>query len=387
MFQPIRKEPRYPQTETIVILPYGGFGDLIWHLPILRALAANDPSGQIDLAVNDTVPVGLLLREETFAGGYLALPLVQGGNKRRAARQMGTWQGLKYTCQDFWLRIKVFVVLLWALKRRKYQQAFILHHSPRFALAARLAGIPRVFGYGAGSQKFLLTQKEFLSKAERKIFALYRGRRLLDLIGIVHDGVPPALAVNRALAQEMAQAYADSPKPWVGFAIGSREELRLWPAERFAAVADALWESGQRSLFLFGAAHEAELAQAIIGYCRIAKPIAVTGRPLNEIIALLSGCAFTFCTDSGLMNISAAVGVPTYVLFATVQPYDHSPCLRPITPEGGIDMKIGARKISVETVLAALRADGRVLPSSPKPDLDHGAREDVKIKSHEPGSV
>jgi heptosyltransferase-2 len=230
MFQPIRKEPAPPQTETVVILPYAGFGDLIWHLPILRALAANDPSGQIDLAVNDTVPAGLLLREETFAGRYLALPLVLTGTKRRAARHMGAWQSLKHTCEDFWLRINLFVVLLRALKREKYRQAFILHYSPRFALAARFAGIPHVFGYGVGTQKFLLTQKAFLSKAERKIFALYRGRKLLDLLGIVHDSAPPALTVNRTLAQEMVQAYAAFPKPWVGFAIGSRQELRLWPA-------------------------------------------------------------------------------------------------------------------------------------------------------------
>jgi hypothetical protein len=32
--------------------------------------------------------------------------------------------------------------------------------------------------------------------------------------------------------------------------------------------------------------------------------------------------------------------------------------LRPITPEGGIDLAIGADKITVERVLAKLREDG-----------------------------
>ena len=45
------------------------------------------------------------------------------------------------------------------------------------------------------------------------------------------------------------------------------------------------------------------------------------------------------------MNVSAALGVPVYVLFSTVTPYTFSSALRPIVPKGGVEPQLGARKL------------------------------------------
>lgn len=323
---------------TAALQPKPGIGDMIWQLPTLKALAANDPTGRIDLIVHENLPVRELLDGEGFVNHVYFLPMKK----------------------DFAGRVQTGVQLSRALAPRRYGRMFVLHHSCRYTLAARLAGIPNVYGWGLGTQRFLLTQPSTLMPSHYMTpqFTLDLGRALLDKLGIPRGDAPPRLHPRPERVDEMRLAYASWPRPWIGFGIGSTEARRIWPPERFALIADALWSEGHRSLFLLGTGRETALAQAIIAHCRIAQPVAVTERRLDQVIALMSQCAFNFCTDSGLMNVSAALGVPVYVLFGTVAPYTFSPVLRPIVPAAGIDPEQGARRISIEDAAAVLRRDG-----------------------------
>jgi len=197
-----------------------------------------------------------------------------------------------------------------------------------------------------------------VKRENRYLFPRYLAQKLLDVIGIPYRHENIILRPDRRAVEAVETDFAGFPKPWVAFAVGSTEQNRIWAPERMAAVADALWRQGYRSLFLLGAPHETKLAQDIVTACAVAQPVCVTNRPLTDSIALLSRCDFAFCTDSGLMNIGAALGIPVYVLFATVEPYTYSCYLHPITPEGGIDKIDGVKKITVERALAKLREAG-----------------------------
>ena len=337
MFFPLGADSDVRPT-TVALQPKPGIGDMIWQLPTLKALAANDPTGRIDLIVHEKLPAQALLGNEGYINRVFPLCM----RKSLTAR------------------IRVCADLLSALPPRHYRQMFVLHHSCRYALAARLTGIPHVYGWGLGAQRFLLTQPRTLMPSHYATpkFTLDLGRMLLDRLHITYDDGQPHLSAKPDLVEEMRRAFAGFAQPWIGIGIGSTEASRIWPSERFAAICDLLWQAGYRSLYLLGAPHERVLAEQIIAECRVAKPLAVVDRPLDQVIALMLQCEFNFCTDSGLMNVSAALGVPVYVLFSTVVPYTFSSALRPIVPTDGVDPQLGARKITVEDAVAALRRDG-----------------------------
>ena len=355
MFQPINPADNRAKPKTVVLLPLPGIGDMIWHVPVLAALAANDSSGRIDLIAHENVPVGALLGREKIVGSAMTLP---------TGRRMGQ-------------RLAALSLLTRGLRAGAYKRIVILHHSWRYALGAWLAGIPEIRGYGFGPQRYFLTQTDCLPPADRKLYPPRRAEKLLDLIGLSGHRKQPKLTRDPHAMRDMARAYATHPMPWAGFGIGAREPVRCWPPERFAAVADALWQAGWRSIFLLGSAGDAERAEAIAHACRTAKPISVTNRPLDHTMAIIAQCAFMLSNDSGLMNIAAVLDVPSYVIastlvspacFATVRQGEFSPHLRPIVPEGGIDPKTGASKITVERALAKLCEDGiletRLTPES-----------------------
>jgi len=323
--------------DTVVLQPKPGIGDMIWHLPTLKALAANDPSGKIDLITHEKVPARALLAGEGIVGRILYLPMRDDRISRgRAAR-----------------------VLLRALSAERYKTMFILHHSCRYALAARMAGVPNIYGWGLGFQRFLLTQPSSLmpSKYASAVFPLELGKMLLGRLNIPFiDQLPQLHPADAALA-EISRQFSQYPKPWVGFGIGSTEERRIWPQDRFAAVADALWERGYRSLFLLCATHERRLAEEVVNHCQLAKPVMVTNFELDLVIALISQCAFNFCNDSSLMNVSTAVGVPVYTLFGTAYRFIYSPLIRPIVADGDARRDSGVAAISLARALARLRGD------------------------------
>jgi heptosyltransferase-2 len=354
------------QPNTVVIQPWPGIGDMIWHLPAIKALAANDPTGQVDLVTNKNVPVRALLANEGTVCRYFLLALRTHAERKAARRAGHRTTGIA----TLWQRITSVLHLTRALRSGKYRRAFVFHQSSRYVLAARLAGIPEVHAYGVGTQNIMLTRPALLSPDDLKLFTQDRARKMLDALAIAHDSQPPCLHPDPHCVRMTAQTYANFAKPWVGIGIGSARTNNIWPPERFAIVVDALWEAGYRSLFLLGAAHETALAQTISAHCRIAKPTTVTDQPLDRVVGLLAQCAFSFSNDSGLMNASAALGVPAYGLSGAAPPNVFSPLLHPITPEDGPDKDLGASSITVERALAKLREDGRLdntNVSSPSP--------------------
>jgi heptosyltransferase-2 len=348
-FKPLSSDsPPRLSSRTVVLQPLPGIGDMIWHLPALQAIAATDPSGSIDLVIHEKLPARSLLESENLVGCYFPLPMGRSLSSRLLA--------LKF--------------LIGALRRQNYQRAFLFHPSDRYALAFGLSGIPQIYGFGGGLQNMVLQKHAILPEADRKAFILERSLNLVKRAGLSVAAPLPALHPRPETVDKIQKAFAVFPHPWAAIAIGSQEAKRVWPPERFAAVIDALWKAGHRSLFLLGAPHEAPQGEKIIAHCRVARPLLCTQSPLEDVIALIAQCTFAFGTDSGLTNIAAAVNVPAYVMFATVQPRDYSPCLFPITPAEGIRPDGSVSDISVERCIAALQPLGafRIAPDPTRND-------------------
>lgn len=108
--------------------------------------------------------------------------------------------------------------------------------------------------------------------------------------------------------------------PYVVIHPGSGSPRKNWPAENFAALAQALWKRfGGKLVVLQGPADEeavAKMVQAAAGF-----PLAVkSSLSLRELAALLAGASLVVGNDSGVSHLAGAVGAPIVAIFCATDP-------------------------------------------------------------------
>jgi ADP-heptose:LPS heptosyltransferase len=105
---------------------------------------------------------------------------------------------------------------------------------------------------------------------------------------------------------------------------------KQWPAERFAAVAEALTRPGAplagRPVVFFGAASERAMAEPLLRARLPGGLLDLVGRTdLLTAGAALAPAALFIGNDSGLMHMAAAAGVPTLGLFCPTADQRYAP--------------------------------------------------------------
>ena len=98
---------------------------------------------------------------------------------------------------------------------------------------------------------------------------------------------------------------------------GSRSTFRLWPAERFAAVADRLQDELGAQVFLVAGPAEQALVQEIRRHAKTHLVALDRALTVGQFAALLSQFDVFLCHDSGPMHVAAAVGTPVVALFSS----------------------------------------------------------------------
>jgi len=316
-----------------VVQPLPGIGDMIWHLPHIRALAAAAAGGRVTLVAKPRSGADQLFAGDGAVGDVLWMDRNPEGRRGRHDGPLGMLR------------------LIGALRARRFDSVVLLHHSDSLAFALRAAGIPRRFGYGVGGQRWLLNRQPFLPPATRGVHPLEQATAFLAALGLPPGEAEPCLAVDAATRAAALERLA-LPGPFPAFGIGSSEPSKQWGAERFAALAAALLRQGWPGVALVGGPAEAGLAEAIraaLG-AEAARAVPVLGWRLDAVAALLSAADFYVGNDTGMLNLAAAVGRPAFGLFGATPPLSHSRTIVPILPACGA----GMARIAVPAVLAAL---------------------------------
>lgn len=315
---------------TLIIQPLPGIGDLVWHLPHLHAIAATTVSGRIDLLTKPRSQADRLLCADPGVERVWWL--------ERESGHAG-WRGL--------LRLAAL------LRQGDYQRVWILHGSARYALAARLAGIPERIGYGVGWQTVLLNGPVRLPPELRHAHPIQRADALLDLLDIPRTEPEPRLRVSTEADQAIAERFATWPLPWIALGIGSSEPRKQWGAARFAELALALHQRQAGSLFIVGGPAERALADKLLMRIRAAGGQAVDAAalPLEQTAALLARCRAYLGNDTGALNMAAALQTSAIGLFGGSQPLWHSRFIHPIAPPQG---QSGMAAIAIPPVLELL---------------------------------
>lgn len=150
----------------------------------------------------------------------------------------------------------------------------------------------------------------------------------------------------------------------VGAAYGSR----LWPAERFAAVASALAAAGHNVVFT-GGSGERQRALDVCLQSGLGDETVLAGQlGLGEFAAAIAGARLVISADTGAAHLASAYGTPSVVLFGPAPPEIWGPPPGPHTVLTRAELRRGDTfahqpdpallAVTVQDVLAAVRELG-----------------------------
>jgi heptosyltransferase II len=338
---------REPVAPTVVIQSKQGIGDVIWHLPFIRAIAATTAAGNVT---------------------FLTLPSTRG--RELLAGEPCVAETLYYENRGSelarGLRLARFVALLRGLRPGS---VWILDRSARPAFAAMAAGVPKRIGLGFGPQRWFITN----AGIDRKFYHEHPIEWLTALMEAMH--VPfatsePILRLRPALTGAVAQRYAGKPRPWIVLGIGSSSPDKDWPVERWGELIADLARRSPGTAFLIGGPDLAARAEHLL---QSAPAISVNACDLTimEAAALMQNADLFVGCDSGPMNLAAAVGTPAFGLFGATPVLSYSRFIHAIqSDDSGRPATERLHRITPGAVLARIEpylcAQSAVLVKKPK---------------------
>jgi ADP-heptose:LPS heptosyltransferase len=187
------------------------------------------------------------------------------------------------------------------------------------AVGARLTGgfAPTGWAPPHASARLYLRYPLHLHEADRHV-------RLLEHLGLPVGGpVTMEFPIRRADEDEHAATLGEHglrPGGYVVVHAGASSPTRRWPAERFAAVADALADDGL-AVVLTGVGAERDVSAAVAARMRSPATDLTGVTSLGGLAALLRDSAVLVGNDTGSAHLAAAVGSRSVTVFLAGDPH------------------------------------------------------------------
>ena len=165
-------------------------------------------------------------------------------------------------------------------------------------------------------------------RGESNRHAVTRYLEVLQKRGIDTTGAHPHLQLTEAEQTAahgfLAEAGWTSEQLLIGIHPGGNWVYKLWDAENYARVANALVGKRNAAILLFAGPNEREL-QAQVANMMDIPPILVQTEDLRHLAALIAACDVYIGNDTGPMHIAAAVDTPVVALFGSTNPIRSGP--------------------------------------------------------------
>ncbi|HSB20896.1 MAG TPA: glycosyltransferase family 9 protein [Anaeromyxobacteraceae bacterium] len=142
-------------------------------------------------------------------------------------------------------------------------------------------------------------------------------------LGVAGPG-PMHVHLSRTAQAVAADALERVRAPAVALAPGARWATKRWPAERFAAVADALAAQGA-SIVLAGGPGDRDAFAAFRAAARAPVAADLSPLPVDALAAALARVQLLVACDSGPVHLAGAVGTPALSLFGPTSPVRWGP--------------------------------------------------------------
>lgn len=284
----------------ILVVRLSALGDVLLATPAIRALARRYPSSRINWLVEEAyVP---LLAQNPYAR---AIPY----------RKKGEHAG-----------IRGLIALRRALMAEGYDLIVDLQNKPKTRLLRTVA--PRCIAWSKRTPSEAILSLVRREKPLTRAHAVELFLEPLRVLGVEDDGRNLDLRLSKE-----AEARAASALPagrLAGIAPGARWATKRWPAQRFAAVVEAVARRGFEPILLGGPGDADALAKV-----RALVPFALpdtAGLDVGGLAAAIARCAVVVAGDSGPVHVASALGTPVVALFGPTSPERW----RPLSPRSEV---------------------------------------------------
>jgi lipopolysaccharide heptosyltransferase II len=208
------------------------------------------------------------------------------------------------------------VKLLVQLYRKRFDLVVDLFCNPRSALLSYATQAPvRVGGKLRGRGKLYTIRLKDDGMAKSAIDFHYQS---LKAIGIEAKYHATEIFLTEDEKKETRRYLEwqgiDLSKPLIALHPGGTWPAKLWPAERFAELADLLTAKLHAQIVLTSGPDDVEVVGKVEHAC-VGKVLSLPPLPLRQLAASLSLCSATVANDSGPMHMAVAVGTPTIGIF------------------------------------------------------------------------
>lgn len=165
-------------------------------------------------------------------------------------------------------------------------------------------------------------------RGESNRHAVTRYLEVLQKRGVDTTGANPRLELTEneqtAAQRFLAEAGWTSERLLIGIHPGGNWVYKLWDAENYGRVANALVEKRDAAILLFAGPNERKL-QARVAQMMDVPPVLVQTENLRHLAALISTCDVYIGNDTGPMHIASAVDTPVVALFGSTNPIRSGP--------------------------------------------------------------
>jgi ADP-heptose:LPS heptosyltransferase len=276
----------------ICVIHLNQIGDLVFSLPLLKALRDRYPGAEIHSIMKPYLKG--LLEGSPFVNGTIAR---QGG-------------------------IRETIRLVKTLRQNRYDLLICLARSEEAFILASLSKARTRAGFVRFPFDMCLDVKELVLGHN----SWYNNARLLDRLGIPRT----ADTYVGMLPVEPAECTIIIPEPYVVISAGAspRRLVKAWNEEKFAQLIVSLHERYRLRPVLVGAGDTKE-SNALITLMVKKAPkgkdldiLDLTGKlNLRSLAALLMKAGLFVGIDSGVMHLASAADIPVVALFGPTDPY------------------------------------------------------------------
>ena len=297
-----------PEPKRILIVKLGAVGDCLHGLSAVGALRLVRPDAEIDWLVET--------KSQEVVLGHPDLNRVHVWNRRAAAADMKKGQ-----VGAAWSTIREVVA---AVRAVGYDAAVDLQNLFKSGFFTLRSGAPLRIGVGRPREGNFLFMNKWVRPREADYHMVRRYLALLAPLGVDPTVAPPPPAIfipadKMRVADEFFIDDVPAGRPVVAINPAASLPRKVWPADRFAAVADRLVETfGVKPLLIWGPGEEPAVAAVRRAMKREA--LVAPRTSLKELAHLLSKCVMYVGNDSGPMHIAAAMGAAVVGLFGPTDP-------------------------------------------------------------------